>query len=674
MRKKVSINSVLRFFVTFLLTLICFGCPPPKNELPPVSVSENEYNNLLVNGDFEKGNSGFTSEYNYSPGNIWAAGSYDIAKNPNNSHSSLASFTDHTSGNGNMMAINGSTGGGYGVWQEIIDVKSNTRYTFSGWIANCYSNAPSTLAVKINDIQVSGNIQVASQLGVWNKFYFTWESESSTKAKIQILDTNNASSGNDFAMDDICFKKSTVDLNIGWIHRSLSKDFVWDSKSPKVDGWPADGEKVKWEANITNWGSLKSSNVEYKWMLDGTLYKSGIIDSIDQNSNAKVTLDWDWTFTRHTLEFIIDPDNKISEETEKNNSLIIYTNAISLGFWVEKSLYDYFHLYQYKLGVNSNSWEDWAQRQVYCLNQLLSSAVYAETPSGVSDRIRIDAIHIVPDGSLPLNGGVPTNNPDRNDKTVDLQWGFPATLLNPDAGGNKFYGDQTRAVDGNAFYIEGSLPHELGHARYLIDITAFNVHDNGSGNTVAIKEKGVLITGTQYMPLVSSDAVHYTSMTGLMGTDFSKVDSYSAAALNLIEGNRAVKGNMNIPENVGTYLNDFPEQNTLLLTDDTGSVLNGAGVKIYQAVGNGNMYGKYFDETADIDMVADGNGKIILGKCPFTSGKIEYSSNFCNVVIIIRVEHNGKVGYSFLESMDFNMEYWRGNKTMGNYTVSTKLF
>ena len=44
-----------------------------------------------------------------------------------------------------------------------------------------------------------------------------------------------------------------------------------------------------------------------------------------------------------------------------------------------------------------------------------------------------------------------------------------------------------------------------------------------------------------------------------------------------------------------------------------------------------------------------------------------------NAVIIIRAEHEGKVGYTFLESWRFKMEYWRGNTGRGEYEIRINL-
>ena len=55
---------------------------------------------LLVNGNFEDGNTGFYSEYSYSPGNYWPEAVYGVDTNPQNGHGLFSSFGDHTYGEG----------------------------------------------------------------------------------------------------------------------------------------------------------------------------------------------------------------------------------------------------------------------------------------------------------------------------------------------------------------------------------------------------------------------------------------------------------------------------------------------------------------------------------------------------------------------------------------------
>ena len=38
------------------------------------------------------------------------------------------------------------------------------------------------------------------------------------------------------------------DLDIGWIHRTPELEYVTNSPQPDVDGWPAVGEIVTWQA------------------------------------------------------------------------------------------------------------------------------------------------------------------------------------------------------------------------------------------------------------------------------------------------------------------------------------------------------------------------------------------------------------------------------------------
>ncbi len=63
--------------------------------------------NLIVNGDFSQGNTGFLSNYTLSTsGN--QEGTYTVAGNPASWDPGFSNCTDHTGGNGNMLLVNGS--------------------------------------------------------------------------------------------------------------------------------------------------------------------------------------------------------------------------------------------------------------------------------------------------------------------------------------------------------------------------------------------------------------------------------------------------------------------------------------------------------------------------------------------------------------------------------------
>jgi hypothetical protein len=459
-----------------------------------------------------------------------------------------------------------------------------------------------------------------------------------------------------------------LDLTIKYIARLPRISYVWGSTNPAVEGWPAVNDPVIWRAVVKNWSDSTLNDVSFKWIMDGQAVDSGFV-TIPAGDTTFVDYPWNWTFDRHVLRFLLDPLEVIPEEEENNNELLVYTNAITAGFYVEQSVYDYFHQYQKELGVGSNCWEDWAHRHIKRWNSMFQSAIYPDSPNGVLDRIRLDKITVVPDGALPLAGGLPSNNPNLNDRTIDLQWGFAATLLN-----GTFYANHTSISTTNAFYFEGSLLHELGHARYLIDVYGFNVDENGSGSSVAITENGQLIVGTPYMPMMGG-GVYFTPIQGLMNGQYTWVDEYSTPAMNLIVGHRAVLGNYNAPGNIGVFMQDLPANNRILLKDQNGNALPYADVKIYQAgPRSGVWYGKYFDDTPDLQFTADSTGAVLVGRCPFSpTGQIVHDYGHSTSILILRVEYNGLIGYGFVEVSWFNMEYWRGNTSVGNYELEVNL-
>jgi hypothetical protein len=70
-------------------------------------------NNLIVNGDFEQGNTGFTTEYDMptSSTSQWGLlgdnATAAISTSPSEVHNNFCIGSDHTSGSGNMMIFNG---------------------------------------------------------------------------------------------------------------------------------------------------------------------------------------------------------------------------------------------------------------------------------------------------------------------------------------------------------------------------------------------------------------------------------------------------------------------------------------------------------------------------------------------------------------------------------------
>ena len=115
-------------------------------------------NNLIFNGDFEMGNTGFTTEYVvgttscFGLGYLDCEGTYDVINNPQLGHANFSPCGDHTTGSGNMMVVNGDTDPGKEVWCQMVTVMPNTYYDFSAWLANVNPASPAQLQFSINGI------------------------------------------------------------------------------------------------------------------------------------------------------------------------------------------------------------------------------------------------------------------------------------------------------------------------------------------------------------------------------------------------------------------------------------------------------------------------------------------------------------------------------------------
>lgn len=171
--------------------------------------------NLVYNGDFELGNTGFSSNYAYSSAPTTAEAVYTITTNPLSWHLAFVPIGDHTSGTGNMFVANGDPTPGNIVWQsQLITVLPNTTYFFETWATNvCCTpgfsggDVPAILEFSVVGATVDtlGATPIGYPAGTWQFFGRTWNSGANTSVTLNILDQNTVPIGNDFSIDDIHF-------------------------------------------------------------------------------------------------------------------------------------------------------------------------------------------------------------------------------------------------------------------------------------------------------------------------------------------------------------------------------------------------------------------------------------------------------------------------------------
>ncbi len=167
--------------------------------------------NLVTNGDFSAGNTGFSSSYSYvsGPGSLYPEGVYAISTNPHNEHPGANSFTDHSTGAGNMMAINGASTP-IDVWCQTVSVSPNTYYDMSAWFSNWSADTVDGLpqiVFSVNGTPTSSTpFSFVPTPGVWTRFHYIWYSGTTTSATFCIHDQVTVATGNDFAIDDIALR------------------------------------------------------------------------------------------------------------------------------------------------------------------------------------------------------------------------------------------------------------------------------------------------------------------------------------------------------------------------------------------------------------------------------------------------------------------------------------
>ncbi|MBQ3734961.1 MAG: gliding motility-associated C-terminal domain-containing protein, partial [Bacteroidales bacterium] len=166
----------------------------------------NEGNSVVTNGDFESGNTGFTTAYQYNS-NLWPEGNYYVGTNAHDHHGNFPNWYDHTTGSGLYMIVNGATVAGTNLWTQTVPVIPHTSYAFSAWVCTLVGGYSSLarLQFSVNATQLGEIFHSPSSTSVWNRYYEVWYSGENTTATLTILNQNTTGGGNDFGVDDIQF-------------------------------------------------------------------------------------------------------------------------------------------------------------------------------------------------------------------------------------------------------------------------------------------------------------------------------------------------------------------------------------------------------------------------------------------------------------------------------------
>ncbi len=258
------------------------GTVTPANDgIYKVTATALSGTNLLVNGDFESGNTGFGTSYQYvtpSPtalssggmnGATGGEGNYTVTNSayptPHSVHNGFSACVDHTLAPGAyQMVVNGANSNGIKAWSESVTVDQNTEYQFNYWVQTVSAAGnPAQLQFYMNGAQVGPVYTATNATCDWIQFIYNVNSGSNTVLQLSIINWNAITGGNDFALDDLQFEQAfpaTDSVNLV-VNPPLSVYVgITATSNPLYSGAP-----VTFIAHPTNGGTSPG----YQWIVNG---------------------------------------------------------------------------------------------------------------------------------------------------------------------------------------------------------------------------------------------------------------------------------------------------------------------------------------------------------------------------------------------------------------------
>ena len=156
----------------------------------------------FLNGDFESGNTGFTSDYQFAEANS-TEGQFTVRSDPQHWNGAFVKFGDHTTGSGQMLVVNGATSGNPSIWRQTVTLATNTTYRFRAWTGTAVSGGPANLILKINGSQIGPSFVLPDTSGSWVQWEQPWTSTVAAEYTFEIINANTSVFPNDFYVDDI---------------------------------------------------------------------------------------------------------------------------------------------------------------------------------------------------------------------------------------------------------------------------------------------------------------------------------------------------------------------------------------------------------------------------------------------------------------------------------------
>lgn len=166
--------------------------------------------NLIFNGDFSAGATGFESDHkpmSLAENALFPEGTYVVTSQTQKPHLNtcgIANYRDHTTGDGNFLLVNGAIFTHSLVWrQQITGLEIGQTYRFTFWLSRWTPNGgPSAQLRILQGKNILAEVQDSKEPGFWEPHTMDFIATSTTEL-LEIRNMESASSGNDFALDDL---------------------------------------------------------------------------------------------------------------------------------------------------------------------------------------------------------------------------------------------------------------------------------------------------------------------------------------------------------------------------------------------------------------------------------------------------------------------------------------
>jgi hypothetical protein len=157
--------------------------------------------NLIVNGDFEAGNSGFTSEYTFKTD---VAGNSEMV--PENTYGvdvNVASYHPIITGtgrSGKFLMVNGNTGSIKTVWAQSVNVTAGQACHFTAYVQRLVGGNQALLRFYAGDQMIA---TFSPSAAGWAEVTASFTPAVTGSIELKVINSNLAAPSNDFGLDDI---------------------------------------------------------------------------------------------------------------------------------------------------------------------------------------------------------------------------------------------------------------------------------------------------------------------------------------------------------------------------------------------------------------------------------------------------------------------------------------